>query len=93
LTAKRLLASIALCVARRLSMQTTSSTGSSDSEQTALAVIPAGRPSWVVVTTVTPVAKWAIASRKASPSTFASDMCPVPRLLSGGTLTQPVWWH
>ena len=45
LTAKRLLASIALWVARRLSMQTTSSTGSSDSEHTALAVIPAGRPS------------------------------------------------
>jgi hypothetical protein len=27
---------------------------------------------------VTPVAKWAIASRKANPSTVASDMCPVP---------------
>ena len=38
-------------------MHTTSRTGSSDNEHTALAVIPAGWPSWFVVTTVTPVAK------------------------------------
>src|SRR5215207_5096804 len=79
LTAKRRLASIASCVGSRLSMQTSSSTGSSDSEQTALAVIPAGRPWYVVVTTVTPVAKWAIASRKAISSTVGSDIgSPAP---------------
>ena len=38
-------------------MQTSSSTGSSESEATALAVIPAGFPSLRVVITVTPVAK------------------------------------
>jgi hypothetical protein len=54
-------------------MHTSSSTGSSDSEQTALAVIPAGRPSYVVVTIVTPVAKCAIASRNAISSTVGSD--------------------
>src|SRR5919204_6073451 len=52
-------------------MHTSSRMGSSDSEHTALAVIPAGRPSNVVVTTVTPVAKCAIASRKASSSTVS----------------------
>jgi hypothetical protein len=50
-------------------MQTRSSTGSSDREVTALAVIPAGLPSLRVVITVTPVARCAIAARNAASST------------------------
>ena len=37
---------------KRLLMQTSNSTGSSDGDATALAIIPAGRPSWTVVITV-----------------------------------------
>jgi len=46
------------------SKQTRMSGGSSDSEVTALAVVPTGAPSAPIdVTTVTPVAKWPMASR------------------------------
>ena len=46
-----------------LSIQTIMSSGSSDSEQTALAVSPEGPRSPRLVTTVTPLAKWPIAER------------------------------
>ena len=46
--------------------QTSSIGGSSDSEETALAVDPCRRPSCAVVITVTPLAKWPMASRNAS---------------------------
>ena len=43
--------------------QTSSSSGSSDSDVTAFVVMPAGPSGPVVVTIVTPVAKWPIVSR------------------------------
>ncbi len=54
LTTKRRLVSIASWVGSRLLMQTRSRIGSSESEATALAVIPAGLSSCRVVITVTP---------------------------------------
>ena len=49
---------------RALSSRHTSiSSGSSESEQIAFAVMPAGPSGPLVVTTVTPVAKWLIADR------------------------------
>ena len=69
LTTKHLAPSIAVCVGSLLAMQTSSSTGSSERDATALAVIPAGLSSCSVVITVTPVAKWPIASRNAISST------------------------
>ena len=63
-------------------MQTRSSTGSSESEATALAVIPAGASSCRVVITVTPVAKWPIASRNAVPSTISETLGARPSGLS-----------
>jgi hypothetical protein len=63
------LLSIAVCVCSWLLTQTRRSTGSSDREATALAVMPAGAPSCFVVMIVTPVAKWPIASRNSASST------------------------
>src|SRR5207245_1042701 len=64
----------------RLLTQTSSRTGRSDTEQTALAVIPAALPSATVVTTVTPVAKCAIACRYATSSSgTALSRVPVRR--------------
>src|SRR6185437_1905471 len=68
LTANRLLCSSARCVGIRLLTQTSSRIGSSDTDATALAVMPARPSSVTVVTTVTPVAKCAIASRYTSVS-------------------------
>jgi hypothetical protein len=47
-------------------MQTSSIGGSSDSEVTALAVVPNDRPSCSAVITVTPLAKWLMTSRNSS---------------------------
>ena len=52
-----------------LSKHTSTSSGSSDSEQTALAVIPTGPSGPRAVTTVTPVAKRPMTARKCSGST------------------------
>src|SRR3954466_12159859 len=49
-----------------LFMQIKSIGGSSDSDVTALAVVPYARPSWRAVITVTPLAKWLITSRNSS---------------------------
>src|SRR5438105_13961946 len=78
LTANRRLFSSASCVGSRLLTQTSSRTGCSDTEHTALAVIPAARPSATVVTTVTPVAKCAIACR------YATSSRDTTRTSSGG---------
>jgi hypothetical protein len=61
LTASRPERRIASNVREPVSMQTIISTGSSDSEQTALAVRPEGPFGPALVTTVTPLAKWPIA--------------------------------
>jgi hypothetical protein len=50
-------------VREALSKHTSSSTGSSDSEVTALVVIPAGPRDPLAVTIATPVAKWPTTSR------------------------------
>jgi len=56
------------------SKQTSTSGGSSDSELTALAVVPTGSPSSSIdVTIVTPVAKWPIACRNSDELTSAGD--------------------
>jgi len=56
------------------SKQTSTSGGSSDSEVTALAVVPTGSPSAPIeVTTVTPVAKWSIAWRNSEAVTSPTD--------------------
>src|SRR6478672_8536998 len=66
LTPKRSVSRTTLSVRAVLSKHTSSSSGSSDSEQTALAVIPTGPSPEVAVTTVTPVAKVPITDRKRS---------------------------
>jgi hypothetical protein len=81
LTTKRPAASIARCVGSSVLMHTSSRIGSSDTEATALAVMPAGAPSRSVVITVTPVTKCEIASRKATSSTPGAS--PAGRGTSG----------
>src|SRR4051794_21351274 len=71
-----------------LSKHTSTSTGSSESEATALAVIPWGPPGASTVTTATPVAKWPMTVRKRWGSTVfiappGCRTCRAPRTLGG----------
>src|SRR5579863_7995072 len=64
-------------VALLRSKQTSSSGGSSDSDVTALAVVPTGSPSSPIeVTTVTPVAKCPMASRNSTAETPGAPATP-----------------
>src|SRR3954451_4695685 len=65
-TPKRFDSATARPVSDCLFMQIRSIGGSSDSDVTALAVVPYGRSSWTAVITVTPLAKWLITSRNSS---------------------------
>src|SRR6478609_969259 len=65
-TPKIRLAWIASCVLLRVFRQTNSIGGSSDSDDTALAVAPKSAPPLRVVRTVTPLAKWPMTWRKVS---------------------------
>ena len=67
-TAKRPRSAIAEPVRERRSRQTSSIGGSSESEETALAVVPSGPSSPSAVITVTPLAKCPMTSRNRSPS-------------------------
>jgi hypothetical protein len=58
--------------------QTSSEGGSSDTEETALAVAPWSVSSWREVMTVTPVAKCPMTWRYRSPSNVACAMVPAP---------------
>src|SRR4051812_7149966 len=74
LMAKMLLFTTTSCMIALRSMQTSTSGGSSDSEQNALAVMPRSSSSWREVTTVTPLAQ----------------LDSVPRNRSGSTGTGPL---
>jgi hypothetical protein len=64
------------------SKQTRMSGGSSDSEVTALAVVPTGVPSAPIdVITVTPVAKWPMASRNSVAGTSVPGTWPAAVML------------
>jgi hypothetical protein len=63
LTAKRRASRTTGSVREALSKQTSSSTGSSDSEVTAFVVMPAGPRDPLAVTIATPVVKWPTTSR------------------------------
>ena len=65
-----------------LSKQTSTSTGSSDSEATAFAVIPCGPSGASTVTTATPVAKCPMTARKRSGSTVSHLTTSVPYMPS-----------
>src|SRR5579875_2745901 len=79
LTAKTPLASSTACEYRPRSMQTRTRGGSSDSEAKAFTVTPWGPSRAGAVTTVTPVAKRARASRNSSGDTRRSPPIAAPR--------------
>ena len=74
LTPKRPVSRTTLSVRAPSAKHTSASSGSSDSEHTALAVMPTGPSGPVAVTTATPVAKWPMMARKRSGSTGCSGM-------------------
>ncbi len=75
-TARRSESLIASDVRAPRMRQTSTSSGSSDTDVTELAVMPCSSPSWTVVTTVTPVANWLMTLRNSIGSMRIRNVSP-----------------